>query len=327
MQRNCKCEHNRRIRLTFSDGSSQEFELKQDNGLQTLMLQKPVATTAVTIKVLSQWSKVNNGANEIIFFASSGPATGTYMAAGCKIAKCSNAKPGQYYTGAAANGKSTCPIASCKTKPKAGQKYSSGCTLVSCPNKPKAGQKYSSGCTLVSSFPASKIKVTSCSASSEYSGSYRCQAAFNGVHKDGGGHSWATRGQGVGSWIKANFAKKYTLTKFQYMQRNCKCEHNRRIRLTFSDGSSQEFELKQDNGLQTLTLQKTVATTSVTIKVLSQWSKVNNGANEIIFYGTTGTPCPSVCKSGSLMKVKSCSASSAPPGGYTCANAFNGIQR
>merc|ERR1712019_12833 len=135
------------------------------------------------------------------------------------------------------------------------------------------------------------LKVTSCSASTEHSSSYKCINAFNGIHQDGGGKAWATKSEGSGSWITANFGKKVTITSFKYMQRGCKCEHNKDIRLHFSDGSYQDYVLNKDNSLQSFTLKKSVTTTFVKLDVRSHWTKVNNGANEIQYFGYAGVSC------------------------------------
>merc|ERR1711918_128444 len=98
---------------------------------------------------------------------------------------------------------------------------------------------------------------------------------------------------GAGSWIQANFGKSVTLTSFKYMQRGCQCEHNKGIRLMFSDGSSQDYELRKDNSLQTLVLRKPVYTSYVKLQVLSVHSTVNNGANEIQYFGFAAKGCGS----------------------------------
>ena len=96
---------------------------------------------------------------------------------------------------------------------------------------------------------------------------------------------WAVKQQGQGSYIQANFPDEATVTKFKYVQRHD--EKNKGIRLTFSDGSSQDFELESSTSVQTLVLEKVVVTTFVKITVLSVYPKYPyfTGANEIIFHG------------------------------------------
>ena len=77
-----------------------------------------------------------------------------------------------------------------------------------------------------------------CSASSEHSGTFTCDRAFDADS----GTDWATQGEGVGSWIQSDFGATYRVTRFEYQQRNGN-EDNRQITLSFSDGSSQTFSL------------------------------------------------------------------------------------
>ena len=128
------------------------------------------------------------------------------------------------------------------------------------------------------------MKVDCCSASSQYSGSYGCGNAFDGTH----GKEWATKGEGAGSWIKANLVG--TVYKFTYKQRTHKDDWNKDIRLEFSDGSSQNYQLKATADVQTFTLSKAVKTTFVKIVVVNTHGKKNNGAAEIQFFGcSSGT--------------------------------------
>ena len=333
MQRNCQCEHNNRIRLEFSDGSSQTFDLKKDNSLQTLRLSKPVKTTYAKIVVVSVHATVNNGANEIQFFGHVGDPCTALDACLIKNKLGSTAQiPNTAYDTKRHTAIKYLKELGKGTSEALGKKSDDQLAGL-CPGAKTCKEK----------SPA-KLKVISCSASTEHDSNYKCDNAFNGIHQDGGGKAWATKGEGVGSWIRGNFGKKYTVTKFQYMQRGCNCEHNRGIRLSFSDGTYQDFELKKDNSLQTLALKKPVSTYYVLIKVLTQWSKVNNGANEIVFHGfegescasgaylypppvtkPTGTPCTP--KKPTRVKVTSCSASSEHDSNYKCGNAFNGINQ
>ena len=135
-------------------------------------------------------------------------------------------------------------------------------------------------CTAASS---TRMKVNSCSASSKLSKAFGCMNAFDGSSEE----TWATAGQGAGSWIKANFIA--TVTKFSYQHRQSKQKYwNKDIRLEFSDGSTQSYQLKAESGVQMFTLSKPVTTTFVKIVVVSHYHKSNNGAREIEFFG-----CPS----------------------------------
>ena len=104
--------------------------------------------------------------------------------------------------------------------------------------------------------------------------------AFDGTYEK----TWATNGEGAGSWIKVNLVG--TVTKFSYQHRQSKQGYwNKDIRLQFSDGSKQTYQLKEVSSVQTFTLSKAVTTTSVKIVVVSHYKKNNNGAAEIEFLG------------------------------------------
>merc|ERR1712129_100270 len=96
-------------------------------------------------------------------------------------------------------------------------------------------QKKECSCT----FPGNTAKcdgapqIRGCSASSEYSNNYGCQKAYDGSY----GTDWATRGQGVGSWIRLNFTQKTGVSKVKIANRKGN-ERNRKIELSFDDGSS-----------------------------------------------------------------------------------------
>ena len=94
---------------------------------------------------------------------------------------------------------------------------------------------------------------------------------------------WATAGQGIGSWITANLVG--TVTKFTYKQRGARASGwNRGIRVEFSNGYTQKYNLKDTSAVQTFTLSKAVSTTFVKIVVEGVYHKHNNGAAEIEFF-------------------------------------------
>ena len=130
-----------------------------------------------------------------------------------------------------------------------------------------------------------RIPVTSCEASSEYDNNRVCKNAFDGTTT----REWATKGEGAGSWIKAKFNGTKTVAAFTYQQRASSDDWNRVIRLEFSDGSKQTYELKADKGVQVFILSRPVTTTFVKIVVESHYNKLNNGAVEIEFFGSIAT--------------------------------------
>lgn len=124
-----------------------------------------------------------------------------------------------------------------------------------------------------------RIKVDSCSASSQHSSQHDCMKAFDGSSAT----EWATTGQGTGSWIKAHFLA--TVTKFTYRQRAARTSgRNRGIRVEFSNGYTQRFTLQDTSAVQTFTLSQPVSTAFVKIVVEDVHYHNNNGAAEIEFF-------------------------------------------
>lgn len=115
-------------------------------------------------------------------------------------------------------------------------------------------------------------------------GGYGCSNAIDGVFNDAGGDSWATKGEGVGSWIELGFSQPWQIEKLRYQQRNCTCEHNKLIELVFSNGTTQQVTLAQNTSIQAFDLSPVVAQ-SVKINVLTVHGTTNNGATEIELLG------------------------------------------
>ena len=123
------------------------------------------------------------------------------------------------------------------------------------------------------------IASASASASSESSKSRRCENAF--ISND---EQWGTtnEGAGAGSWTQSNFGAHHTVNRFEYQQRRGQ-ENNKKITLSFSDGSSQSFTLVEGYSLQFFPVDE-VHTTFVKITVDSVYQTSNNGATRIAFY-------------------------------------------
>ena len=86
---------------------------------------------------------------------------------------------------------------------------------------------------------ASPVKITSCTASSEFSsgkfsGLYPCRNAYDGNMADG----WATNGQGKGSWIKLQLGGAQTITAMNFANRGGTNALSKGLKLEFSDGSA-----------------------------------------------------------------------------------------
>jgi len=126
--------------------------------------------------------------------------------------------------------------------------------------------------------------VVHCEASSEAGAGYGCRSAFDGKDDT----AWATNGEGVHSWIMATFEGSWDITAMTILQ-NGGDELNKRLRLTFSDGSSQVKDLTNAPEAQTVQLTP-VRTSSVRIEVLDVYGTLNNGARTIAFTGTAAEP-------------------------------------
>ena len=149
------------------------------------------------------------------------------------------------------------------------------------------------------------VPSTSCTASStlrfwprigaNYSSSYACDSAFD----EKAGTAWATKGEGVGSWIESDLGGTFSVSRFDYVQRANAREHNKDILLAFSDGSSQNFTLQSTDKVQTFTISPARATTSVKLTVNSVYATTNNGAVAIRFYAVQNF-CSEWCNSEGL---------------------------
>eukprot|EP00930_Biecheleria_cincta_P044075 TRINITY_DN3023_c0_g1_i3.p1 TRINITY_DN3023_c0_g1~~TRINITY_DN3023_c0_g1_i3.p1 ORF type:complete len:2356 (-),score=402.05 TRINITY_DN3023_c0_g1_i3:282-7013(-) len=133
--------------------------------------------------------------------------------------------------------------------------------------------------------PGSKVvttpgqrQVASCSASSQYSASYACGKALDGNMDT----DWATRGEGVGSWISFKFDRAVVINTLKYANRRG-AEHNRDLQLQFADGSTTSVHLNDDASLHSYSFPEKT-TDSVKIIVISAYSQINNGAREIEFW-------------------------------------------
>jgi hypothetical protein len=156
----------------------------------------------------------------------------------------------------------------------------------SCAACPANTIQLSNGYTGTSCMRASQSRIvgTGCSASSQYSGSYHCRFAYNNNWNDGGGRAWATRGQGAGSWYRMTFRASYT-NMVRFRQRGCGCEWYRRAQLEFSNGQRRTIQIGRNYNIQTLRFDWVGPVTWVMIRFDQQWSRTNNGANEIMFMG------------------------------------------
>ena len=133
-----------------------------------------------------------------------------------------------------------------------------------------------------------QLTISSCSASTEYSSSYTCNNAF-----DGSG-DWATRGEGVGAWIKVNLDGLYQITKIMFLQRNG--EYFKDISLEFSESDPVDYTLSASRSWEDLELD--IITNYVKISVINIHYGTNPGFGELKVFG---------CALGIYIKI-----------GYTC---------
>jgi hypothetical protein len=142
------------------------------------------------------------------------------------------------------------------------------------------------------------VPVTSCTASSKFDDGYACAKAFNNVAGE-----WATKAEGAGSWIQAQFESSVKISSFMYQQRvyihdNGSGEWNKNIKLKFSDDTEQDFLLAESAAVQTFAI-TAISTAQVLITVVDAYTTdTNNGAALIAFVmssdtaATSCTGCP-----------------------------------
>jgi len=133
--------------------------------------------------------------------------------------------------------------------------------------------------------------MITCTASSEYSGDYVCQKAFDGPGKmpceDDWKNGWATKGEGVGAWIKAEFVEVIAIKKLRIKQRIGSWEQNSGIEIAFDGGVKKDFKLdvKGCKSWNIINLSEPVATRTMKIRISSVYGTDNNGFKEIEIYG------------------------------------------
>jgi hypothetical protein len=140
--------------------------------------------------------------------------------------------------------------------------------------------------------------VVHCEASSEAGEGYGCRNAFDGKDET----AWATDGEGPGAWISATLEGSWDITAVTILQKGHD-ELNKRLKLTFSDGSNQVVDLPQTISEQTIELTP-VRTSSVRIEVLDVYGTLHNGARTILFTGTAAdvvTPASSASSPSSAL--------------------------
>ena len=107
-------------------------------------------------------------------------------------------------------------------------------------NSTSPARKLFQNCTQPAKF---KPKQITCEASSVFNRNFGCKKAFDGKLAIGKAKSaWASKGEGVGAWIKASFNQAYAVTQLKLLQRHFPGESNKKVEILFSPGIKQARE-------------------------------------------------------------------------------------
>ena len=125
-----------------------------------------------------------------------------------------------------------------------------------------------------------ELPITSCSSSTEYSGSYACNKAFDGNEDDG----WATYKEGDGAWIQLNLESFYRLSRVMILQRYS--ERFKDVTVGFSVGATVDFTLSNSKVWEEIDLHDTNITTNfVKITGINVYNKGYPGFAELKVFG------------------------------------------
>jgi hypothetical protein len=118
----------------------------------------------------------------------------------------------------------------------------------------------------------------SCSSSSQFNTDYKCEYALNDKNvKDGPGNAWATKGEGVNSWLEVNFTSLYEILRIDFFNRRNPAERNQEIEIEFSNGTIEQFKLKNIDTIQTIKFEDSIRSTSIKFKITKVYGTINNG--------------------------------------------------
>jgi hypothetical protein len=148
---------------------------------------------------------------------------------------------------------------------------------------------------------AAAVAASTCEASSDDAGARPCENALDFSLWT----EWSTtEREGVGGWIKINFDAGETLVDRMVYSNKCGNEKNARVRLEFSDGTSQPVTLDDSCFLFEVAFAP-VVTAFVKIVVESVYSTWKNGAKEIRFLapGNVNTRSSVPCEHAGLLPV------------------------
>ena len=131
-------------------------------------------------------------------------------------------------------------------------------------------------------------EAINCEASSEFNRKFGCKKAFDGNLSIGKRkNAWASKGEGVGAWIKAKLDKTYAVNQLKILQRHYPGESNKQVEIQFSSGLKQLATLpaKGDKHWNIIRLSNGVLTSSVKVTIKAVYGTVNNGFKEIQIFG------------------------------------------
>jgi len=130
--------------------------------------------------------------------------------------------------------------------------------------------------------------MVNCSASSTFSRKWGCSKAFDGILQTSReGSAWASRGEGVGAWIQAEFNTPVTIKKIKILQRFYGIEANKEIEISFDGDLTQNAVLPATGSRHwnVIKLSRGVLTKSLKISITEVYGTVNNGFKEIAVIG------------------------------------------
>ena len=116
-----------------------------------------------------------------------------------------------------------------------------------------------------------------CNQSSFFDSNWKCENAINGNNKDQEGDIWATKHEGIGSWIEIDFSNLFLITKFEIMNRRVPQERNSLIEAQFSDGSKMLIKLLNVDDVQSFEVKPPKKSKTVRFTIKAVYGTINNG--------------------------------------------------
>ena len=129
-----------------------------------------------------------------------------------------------------------------------------------------------------------RVHPINCEASSQLNEEHDCWKAFDGFCNRNNG--WASKGEGVGAWIKATLSSEKLVSNLKLRQRNMPGEGNKKVEIEVSptENHLDTLRLKGDRSWNNIKLSRNVLTKYVKITIKEVYGQVNNGFKEIEIY-------------------------------------------